>query len=273
MSELIISALFQPHIDEVTFNCIKSPVFCVQYCSDSEDLFGDYDSILEDSSVLAKLDDAEQNERQRDIQPSANANAGPHPDLTTPLLSKDPSCTWPGEDMLSNSVIDGFGDEPFEDFPPSQDQFHEQVLENAKKSRLQDGDNTSTPFRNPDCAVKAGTERNTEDKTERRTKARRSVTDQLKRTMVCNAAAPSSVSRTVVLKEAVVSEEISVAMQAMETVSAETPDLGPFFGLPTKVKDLFTLRGIKTLYGNALFWNFLIQLVNSLLFKLKWPKY
>lgn len=247
----------------MTFNCIKSPVFCVQYYNDSEDLFGDYDSILEDSSVLAKLDDAEQNERQRDVQPSANTDAMPHLDFTTLLPSKDLSCKRPDEDILTNSVIDGFGDEPFEDFPPSQHQFHEQVLENAKKSRLQDGDKTSTPFRNTDCAIKAGTERNMEDKTKRPTKARRSMTDQLKRTMVCNAAAPSSVSRTVVLKEAVVSEEISVAMRAMETVSAETPDLGPFFGLPTKVKDLmFTLRGIKTLYGNALFWNFQIRLIN-----------
>lgn len=74
--------------------------------------------------------------------------------------------------------------------------------------------------------------------------------DQLKRTMVGNAATPSSLSRTIMLKEAVVSEEISVAMQTIETASAETTDLGPFFGLPTKVKDLMhSLRGIKNLYG------------------------
>lgn len=73
------------------------------------------------------------------------------------------------------------------------------------------------------------------------------MTEQLKRTLVCNAAAPSGVSRSVVLKEAVLSEEMSVAM---ETVSAESTDLGPFFGLPSKVKDLMLkLRGIRSLYG------------------------
>ena len=210
---------------------------CVQFCSDSEDLFGDYDSILEDSSLLAKLDDAEQTERQRDVRPAAVDQ----PNFTSLRPQKSGVC----EDVLTASIIDGLGDEAFEDLPPSQRQFQEQVHENVKRSRL-DGDKTSTPVRD--------TDRTAEDKTKRAAKARRSVADQLKRTMVCNAAAPSSVSRSVVLKEAVVTEEISVAMQAMETVSAETTDLGPFFGLPSRVKDLmYKLRGIKTLYGDALF--------------------
>ncbi|XP_040914250.1 helicase POLQ-like isoform X2 [Toxotes jaculatrix] len=201
-----------------------------QYCSDSEDLFGDYDSILEDSSLLAKLDNAEQNERQRDLQSG---------------LSKDSTWRRSCEDILTDSIIDGLGDE---DLPASQIQFEEQVCD-VKRSRLQDGDRTSTPFRNTAGTAEAGKDGNMEDKTKRQSKARRSVTDQLKRTMLCNAAAPSNVSRTAVLKEAVVSEEISVAMQAMETVSAETTDLGPFFGLPTKVKDLMhKLRRIKSLY-------------------------
>ncbi len=239
---------------------INGPVCCWQYCSDSEDLFGDYDSILEDSSLLAKLDDAEQNERQRDLQPSAHSNAVEQTDFTTLRPSKDDVQKRSCEDVLTDSILDSLGDEPFEDLPPSQRQFQEEVQENAKRSRLQDGDKTSTPFRNTDRTSEAGIERNMEDKTKRQTKARRSVTDQLKRTMLCNAASPSSVSRTVVLKEAVVSEEMSVAKQAMETVSAETTDLGPFFGLPTKVKDLmYKLRGIKTLYGDAPFWLFPLE--------------
>ncbi|KAJ4921733.1 hypothetical protein JOQ06_011234, partial [Pogonophryne albipinna] len=57
-------------------------------------------------------------------------------------------------------------------------------------------------------------------------------------------------SRSAALKEAVLSEEISVAMQAMEEVSEEkTPDLGPFFGLPSRVKELMLrLKGIQSLY-------------------------
>ncbi|KAM9338526.1 helicase POLQ-like [Symphorus nematophorus] len=213
----------------------------VEFCSDSEDLFGDYDSILEDSAVLATLDDAEQNERQRDVRPPA----ADRPDFTALRPQKDGVCKLSCEDVLTDSILDGLGDEPFEDLPPSQRQFQEQVRESAKRSRLQDRDKTSTPVR----TAEAGAGANVEDKTGRPTKARRSMTDQLKKTMVGNAAAPSSVSRTVVLKEAVVTEEISVAMQAMETVSAESTDLGPFFGLPTKVKELMhKLRGIKTLY-------------------------
>uniref|UniRef100_A0A3P8PF09 Helicase POLQ-like n=1 Tax=Astatotilapia calliptera TaxID=8154 RepID=A0A3P8PF09_ASTCA len=164
-------------------------------------LFGDYDSILGDSSVLAKLDDAEQNERLRGVEQQPE-----------------------DEDVLSDSILDGLGDEPFEDLPASQLQFQEEVQEKAKRT------NGEGPLRRP-----AG--------------ARRSVADQLKRTMLGNAAAPSAVSRTAMLKEAVVSEEINVAMQAMETVSADMPDLGPFFGLPSKVKELmFKLRGIQSLY-------------------------
>lgn len=141
--------------------------------------------------------------------------------------------------------MDTLGDKSFEDLPPSQCQFQEQILKNEKRRRLREGDKTSTPK----STNGTGMGRNIGGGS-RHTNIRRSVMDKLKRTMVCNAAAPSSLSRTIMLKQAVVSEEISVAMQAMETVSDQTTDLGPFFGLPSKVKDLLhSLRGIKNLYG------------------------
>uniref|UniRef100_A0A3Q1B7A7 Helicase C-terminal domain-containing protein n=1 Tax=Amphiprion ocellaris TaxID=80972 RepID=A0A3Q1B7A7_AMPOC len=187
---------------------------------DSEDLFADYDSFLEDSSLLAKLDDAEQNERQR---------------ATDQLDGKH-------DEVLTDSILDAIGDEePLEDLPPSQLQFQQEVRDQAKRSRLQDGHQTSTTS----VRKEAGPETKTEDRTRRR----RSVADQLKRTMIGNAVVPAGVSRTAALKETVVSEEMSVAVQAMETVSTETPDLGPFYGLPTRVKDLMMdLRGISSLY-------------------------
>lgn len=222
-------------------------MFRWQYCSDSEDLFGGYDSILEDSSLLAKLDDVEQNERRCGLQSAAHADDVEQQDFTSLRPSNDGN--QPCEDILTDSILDDFADEPLENLPASQLQFQEQVRGHEQRSRLQEGSKTSTPFRNTDSSE---TERNKEDKTRRRSNVRRSMADHLKRTMLCNAAAPSNVSRTVVLKEAVVSEEISVAMRAMDTVSAETTDLGPFFGLPTKVKDLmYKLRGIKNLYGEA----------------------
>lgn len=212
---------------------------CLQYCSDTEDLFGDYDSLLEDSSLLAKLDDAE----QRHVQ----AAAVDQQDVRTVHQTEDAGWNRSCQDNLTDSILDGLGDEAFENLPSSQVQFEEQVGDHVKRSRLQDGGQTSTPFKDID-----GTTVETEGR--RRSRGRRSVMDQLKRTMLGNAAAPANVSRTSVLKEAVVSEEISVAMQAMETVSAETPDLGPFYGLPSKVKDLMhKLRGISSLYGDESF--------------------
>uniref|UniRef100_A0A3B4X2A8 Helicase ATP-binding domain-containing protein n=1 Tax=Seriola lalandi dorsalis TaxID=1841481 RepID=A0A3B4X2A8_SERLL len=252
ISKPMISAQVSASTDPRTCSCIRCncvTVFIRQYCSDSEDLFGDYDSLLEGSSFLAKLDDAEQSERQRDVQTSPHIVAVDQQDFRTLRLAEEAVRTWSGEDNLTDSILNGLGDEPFEDLPSSQVQFQEQVDEHVKRSRLQDGGKTSTPSRDTEGTAEAGTDRNMDDKTKKRSKARRSVTDQLKRTMLGNAASPSNLSRTVVLKEAVVSEEMSVAMQAMETVSAETPDLGPFYGLPSKVKDLMhKLRGIQKLY-------------------------
>ncbi|XP_056288390.1 helicase POLQ-like isoform X2 [Pseudoliparis swirei] len=189
-----------------------------QYCSDSEDLFGDYDSLLEDSSLLAGLDEAEQT-AQKDF---------------TALRRRQPP-----EDVLTDSILDLLGDEPLEDLPASQRQLKELTDGAAESDRLQGGGKTSAPLRDPERSTEEGTRR-----------PRRSVADQMKRTMLCNAAAPSSVSRSAALKEAVVSKEIGVAMRALEAVRPESPDLGPFFGLPTRVKELmFKLRGIKSLYA------------------------
>ncbi|CAN9504613.1 unnamed protein product [Ophioblennius macclurei] len=164
-----------------------------EFCSDGEDLFGDYDSILDNSSVLATLDGVERDQRVADDRRE--------------------------------------GDE----LPPSQLQFQEEVEE--KRSRLQDGGKTSTPSRTASVG-------------------RRSVAEQLKRTMLGNAAATASrggtggVSRAMALKEAVVSEEIDEAMRVMEAAAAaESADLGPFYGLPSRVKELLLkARGIEALY-------------------------
>ncbi|XP_053266979.1 helicase POLQ-like [Pleuronectes platessa] len=215
-----------------------------EFCSDTEDLFGDYDSLLEDSSLLGKLEDAERDERRRELQ----IVAVDQQDLAAPPPPEDGVQKRSCQDVLTDSILDVLGDEPFEDLPLSQFQFEEQIGEGVKRNKLQDGDKTSTPSRNAgDSGHRRTSGAGTDDRT--RSRARRSVTDQLKRTMLCNAAAPSSVCRSVGMKEAVVTKEISVARQAMETVSSGTSDLGPFFGLPSKVKDLmYRLRGIKSLY-------------------------
>uniref|UniRef100_A0A3B5MDS3 Helicase, POLQ like n=1 Tax=Xiphophorus couchianus TaxID=32473 RepID=A0A3B5MDS3_9TELE len=185
-------------------------------------------------SILAKLEEVEQHERLR----SENLQS-----FRTLQPSADPMSQSP-KGPLTDSVFHELEDKVFEDLPSSQLQFQEQIQDRAKKSKLQVRNKTSTPSH-----TEAAGETNSEDGSRRHSKARRSVADLLKKTMLGNAVTPVSVSRTALLKEAVVSEEISVAMQAMETISAETLDLGPFFGLPSKVKELMhKLRGIQKLY-------------------------
>uniref|UniRef100_A0A4W5KS46 Helicase POLQ-like n=1 Tax=Hucho hucho TaxID=62062 RepID=A0A4W5KS46_9TELE len=215
-----------------------------EYCSDTEDLFGDYDSIVSDSSFLAKLDRV-----GHDIDHTTSSRcpvvmlAG-NPDFTSLKSSTDNCPKQSCDDSMTESFLEGFTDDSFVDMPSSQLAFL-QDPQTADRNCCTDEDKTSMPMRHPEKSV------STEDRNERHIapKARKSVSDNLKRAMMANAATPSSVSRTAVQKEAVVTEEISVAMQAMESVSMVTTDLGPFFGLPTKVKELIcNLKGIKDLY-------------------------
>ncbi|KAG5272790.1 hypothetical protein AALO_G00169320 [Alosa alosa] len=123
-----------------------------EYCSDNEDLFGGYDSILGDSSFMAKLDDAEQHVTQ-----------------------------------------------------------HKEVC--ARQSQEEYGKRYEKSH-----------------------------------AWKCRHSFPSVAKIAQQQKKLLVTEEINVAMQTMQSISMET-DLGPFFGLPSKVKDLINrLKGIEDLY-------------------------
>lgn len=177
-----------------------------------------------DSSFLAKLEDVELQMRQCHDQQTPN----------------------PCEDELSDSILaEDFRDSPPRALPSSQIEFQKTVT-TPHKSPSRGAYNTSTPdLMNPRPAV------NHTDLSVKKppSKARRSMKDHLKKVLIDNAAASSTVSKTVQQKEAVMTEEMSFAMQAMESISAEG-DLGPFFGLPSKVKDLILrLKGIQDLYG------------------------
>nr|XP_057912131.1 helicase POLQ-like isoform X2 [Doryrhamphus excisus] len=135
------------------------------------------------------------------------------------------------KDLLTDSILDAVDEDSLQEFLPSSQQ--EFVQQQAKRSKVQGGHASS-------ILQRGGPEYG----------KRRSVSERLKRTMQCNAATASSLSRSLALKEAVLSDEISDAVQAMEVVSAHTTDLGPFFGLPSKVKTLLSeLRGISSLYA------------------------
>lgn len=177
-----------------------------------------------DSSFLAKLEDVELQMRQCH-------------DQRTPNLC---------EDYLSDSILaEDFRDSPLRALPSSQLEFQKAVT-TPHKSPSRGAHNTSTPdLINHRPAV------NHADLNVNKppSKARRSMKDQLKKVLIDNAATSSTVSKTVQQKEAVMTEEMSFAIQAMESISVEG-DLGPFFGLPSKVKDLILrFKGIQDLYG------------------------
>ncbi|XP_072310249.1 helicase POLQ-like isoform X2 [Eucyclogobius newberryi] len=234
-----------------TNNTPMADIQPAEYCSDHEDLFGAYDSILEDSSLLAKLDsrETENAHSSSENKPDTHQGAG----FTSLRSSRTTSANQLCEGVLTDSILDALEEESFTDLPASQLEFQE-ILKNTKNLIVNTAvDKTSTPLRDfpkrtesditQDAAV------NEVYRHALKPNVRKSMSDRLKRTMLSNAAAPFSVSRSVGQKEAVVSEEISVALQAMKTVSSQTTDLGPFFGLPTKVKELLhKLKGIKILY-------------------------
>uniref|UniRef100_A0A8C2HX65 Helicase POLQ-like n=1 Tax=Cyprinus carpio TaxID=7962 RepID=A0A8C2HX65_CYPCA len=207
----------------IDFKHANGVSFIMQCCSDNEDLFEGYDSIVGDSSFLAKLEDVELQMRQCHDQQTPNA------------------C----EDDLSDSILaEDFRDLTSRALPSSQLEFQKAVT-TPNKSPSRGAHNTSTPdLVNPKPAV------NHADLNVNKPppKARRSMKDHLKKVLIDNAATSSTVSKTVQQKEAVMTEEMSFAMRAIESISAEQ-DLGPFFGLPSKVKDLiFILKGIQDLY-------------------------
>ncbi|XP_041915107.1 helicase POLQ-like isoform X1 [Alosa sapidissima] len=211
-----------------------------EYCSDNEDLFSGYDSILGDSSFMAKLDDAEQHVTQHKEVCARQSNENPDANYTHLKTAADTN----GEGFTDSLLAICLKDDSFQDIPGSQVEFQEKVHEPS------DGGHTSTPLgknlredHNPDAMNK------TED-AQRGPKARRSMANAMKRAMLGNAATVSSSVAKIAQqqKKLLVTEEINVAMQTMQSISMET-DLGPFFGLPSKVKDLINrLKGIEDLY-------------------------
>ncbi|KAG7321073.1 hypothetical protein KOW79_015488 [Hemibagrus wyckioides] len=187
-----------------------------QCCSDSEDLFDGYDSIIADTSFLAKLEDVEQDQA--------------------------PQTTETTDDYLTD-FTDNFHDASLRDLPSSQLAFQQGVQNKSDPIHTGGTGNTSTP--DVRCAKQSPI---SSDQNKPASKARRSMADQLKRAMLENATSSNTVSKTVLQKEAAVSEEISAAVQTIKYAPQEG-DLGPFFGLPSKVKDLIMrLKRIKDLY-------------------------
>uniref|UniRef100_A0AAY4BS38 Helicase POLQ-like n=1 Tax=Denticeps clupeoides TaxID=299321 RepID=A0AAY4BS38_9TELE len=211
---------------------IASRLFDYRY--DSEDLFGDYDSILGDSSFLAKLDDVETSIRKQEDLGSA-----PHHSSDTRRSAKLNESCRENNELTDSLLTDCLNHDLLIHLPSSQLVLQQGVSDNCSPAHVE---TTSTPV-----VINSKRISNTE-KDRPASKVRKSITDQLKQAMLNNASAVGTISKKDFQKEAVVTKEIGIALQAENSFNSET-DLGPFFGLPSKVKDLIKkLKSIDDLY-------------------------
>ncbi|XP_014734477.1 PREDICTED: helicase POLQ-like isoform X1 [Sturnus vulgaris] len=240
-----------------------------------EDMFGDYDSFYGNDSLIAQVDDIEHKylqDKNMDVKAAGevllgNLQSGIHQkeqdnfsaseNVVGLESDKEGSCQRPdrdpagGNQELTDSILD--------DLPSSQLLYFEKMDELSSaprtspvsKGRDERVNSSSDKVRDPLSFYADAEHRNrptdSSSCSKRVLSKTESLKDHLKNAMTGNARAQTlQVSKTKQLKEAVLSEEIFVARKAIESSSV---DIGPFYGLPSKVKDLFRqLRGIETLY-------------------------
>uniref|UniRef100_A0A7M4FB98 Helicase, POLQ like n=1 Tax=Crocodylus porosus TaxID=8502 RepID=A0A7M4FB98_CROPO len=221
------------------------------YNNDSEeDMFGNYDSFSGNDSLLAQVDDLEQKYMQ-------SADFALHQENLEDKAVVEPAS---GKLHIQHSkskelVTQELGDFILDDLPCSQQLYFEEVDASTKQANANTGNNhmnsglgriLNQSFCHNDVEH---TKTNNEPSPNIRTdlNKRKCLKDHLKSAMAGNAKAQApQISKTKQLKEAILSEELCVAK---ETIEAFSVDLGPFYGLPSKVKDLFVqFRGIEKLY-------------------------
>ncbi|XP_053260177.1 helicase POLQ-like isoform X2 [Podarcis raffonei] len=251
-----------------------------EYLDSEVELFGDYDSFSGNNSLLAEVYDLEQrcvkstdgvlDSKNLDCNTYVEPVCGdvqlqnaknieqilPVPESTTESRSRRKYDFLSTMEEQKDSNLNPHGDS-LENLPSSQLLFlkqseecliHPHKVANVKERayhRNQSPDKISdVPHCHDTENVKKDSEPSASSLSEPR---RRSLKDHLKSAMTENASAPASLmSKSKQLKEAVVSEEIGVAER---THSASFVDIGPFYGLPTKVKELLAeFRGIDKLY-------------------------
>ncbi|XP_035751443.1 helicase POLQ-like isoform X2 [Egretta garzetta] len=248
----------------------------LQCSNDSEeDMFGDYDGFCGNDSLLAQDDDREHKylqDKNTDIKAAGEIVLGK---LQSGIHQKKQDNFSTSENMVvlkagkedafqvnETDLVDSNQESTesiLDELPSSQLLYFEKMRELSSGSRVSpvserrnklvnsssDKTKSSSSF-SPDAENRnRPTDFSSDSKCD--LLKTESLKDHLKSAMTGNAKAQTlQVSKTKQLKEAVLSEEISVARKTIESSSV---DIGPFYGLPSKVKDLFRqFRGIETLY-------------------------
>uniref|UniRef100_A0A8C6E532 Helicase, POLQ like n=1 Tax=Moschus moschiferus TaxID=68415 RepID=A0A8C6E532_MOSMO len=234
-----------------------------------EDMFGDYDSFAE-NSFLAQVDDLEQKCLQL---PEHRNHATDH--ATEDLCSESDkhntlNVTTVGdrtelnmdEHTKNQSRHEDVSVEPdadiLYDVPSSQVLFFENLHNSSSalgdpSTEEKDWNSSSPKTVNEELPVNSReqpqqtVESSSKIRTSSDANRRKSLKDHLKSTMTGNAKAQTPIfSRTKQLKETLLSEEINVAKK---TIESSSDDLGPFYSLPSKVRDLYVqFKGIEKLY-------------------------
>ncbi|NXU41979.1 HELQ Helicase, partial [Drymodes brunneopygia] len=240
-----------------------------------EDMFGDYDSFYGNDSLLAQVDDIEHKylqDENMDVKAAGeialgNLQSGVHQkeqdnfcaseNVAVLQSDKEGACQMcdsgpaDGNQALTESILDDLPSSQLLYFEKMDELFSASRTSPVSKGRDERVNSSSDKMRDPSCLYAGAEHRNRASDSSLHSKRfllkTESLKDHLKSAMTGNAKAQTlQVSKTKQLKEAVLSEEIFVARKAIESSSV---DIGPFYGLPSKVKDLFRQhRGIETLY-------------------------
>ncbi|XP_074995610.1 helicase POLQ-like isoform X2 [Calonectris borealis] len=238
-------------------------------------MFGDYDSFYGNDSLLAQVDDVEHKylqDKNTDIKAAGEIILG---NLQSGIHQKKQDYFSASENMVvlkadkedafqtnENDPVDSnqeLTESILDDLPSSQLLYFEKMDKLSSDSRISPVserrnkcvNSSSDKIRSlsPFCPDAEHGNRPTDFSSDSKCDLFKteSLKDHLKSAMTGNAKAQTlQVSKTKQLKEAVLSEEICVARKTIESSSV---DIGPFYGLPSKVKDLFRqFRGIETLY-------------------------
>ncbi|XP_060043726.1 helicase POLQ-like isoform X1 [Erinaceus europaeus] len=240
----------------------------LEHNDSEEDMFGDNDSFAE-NSILAQVDDLEQKYMR------VSEHREDSTDVTTEnVCLENVEC-----DRLSNTAagdstklnVNGYtknqrrlkaaSHEPeadvLYDIPSSQvlyfesmQNFSDNLGGQTNKDRKWDSSSCKMVSEELSHSIKQpqGTdESSSKVRSSSDVNRRKSLKDYLKSAMTGNAKAQTPVlSRTKQLQETLLAEEISMAKKTMESSSN---DLGPFYSLPSRVRDLYAqFKGIEQLY-------------------------
>ncbi|XP_010190138.1 PREDICTED: helicase POLQ-like [Mesitornis unicolor] len=240
-----------------------------------EDMFGDYDSFYGNDSLVAQVDAIEHKylqDKNMDIKAAGdirlrNLHSGIHQNKEDNISTSENIVDLKahkegGFRMKESNLVDSsqeLSESLLDVLPSSQLLYFEKMGELSSSSRKSAGtesrdkciSSSLDKINGPSSFCPEADHRNktTDFSSDSKCDLLKtgSLKSHLKSAMSGNAKAQTlQISKTKQLKEAVLSEEICVARKTIESSSV---DIGPFYGLPSKVKDLLRqFRGIETLY-------------------------